>query len=99
MDSKVMAANILTATRNNQEHITAWETVLRRTVRPEKLAILRREVEAEKSLLRKNLLPDGRSYSQFAEQAEQEIADAADDTARIAVLESLILGQMDVSKD
>jgi len=86
-----MAENIATKMRDDQDHLTAWKTILSRTVRPEKLAILQGEVESEISRLRADS-----SYVEHLDQVQKAIDNAATDDALISVLHSEGLGRMEV---
>jgi hypothetical protein len=91
MTTTGMAENILTRARDDQETLTAWLAVMRQELRPAALKALGDKVQTEISRVRNDP-----SYRQSLVQAGQDIADAANDTSRIAVLESLILGKMTV---
>ncbi len=84
MDSRVMADNIVTTLRGDEERLTAWGSVLLQRLGSEKLAILRNEVENQIANTR-----SGSSYLESVAEFQRQLDDAKDDTVRLQLLHAL----------
>ena len=91
MESRIMAENIATRMRDDQEYLRAWAAVLNKKLGSERWKVLQEEVEVQIAKDRSD--PSSReSLALF----ERELGDAKTDSALISVLHSWGLGRWKV---